>query len=242
MGIKRDWRNPKDYEFTKQLSKDGWQWEFFRRNPKYIDEWKKALANYKIEQKKSRDDLIPIIKTLFDKGEDSKEKIPSRISSEGASSRWGFCFDEIINPEIDNPQEDPDIPIFKTFDYYYSKESLNLLPDLTEHKVVVVFDLSKSLTPQWKNIQPLLKEEQNDLKNSGKIEIQNIRNHLDIWISYLRILDAKKENVKDVEIAQVIFPKDDHTVNLEYLGNRLLKDRYKSAKKFVNDREYRKIF
>ena len=134
MGIKRDWRNPQDYEFTKQLTKDGWAWEFLRRNPKYIDEWKKTLVNYKIDQKKYRDDLLSKIKTLLNKGEGSvdlipgfgkkingnnisteeknlllfiecellKEKIPSKISSEGASSRWGFCFDELINPETDN--------------------------------------------------------------------------------------------------------------------------------------------
>ena len=39
MGIKRDWRKKKDYEFTKELSNEGWAWEFLRRNPKYIDQW-----------------------------------------------------------------------------------------------------------------------------------------------------------------------------------------------------------
>lgn len=31
----RDWRLPAAYEYTKQLSRSGWAWEFLRRNPLY---------------------------------------------------------------------------------------------------------------------------------------------------------------------------------------------------------------
>ena len=50
MGIKRDWRNHKDYEFTKLLTSEGWAWEFLRRNPECKKEWEKALEKDKINR------------------------------------------------------------------------------------------------------------------------------------------------------------------------------------------------
>lgn len=43
MGKKREWRNKEDYEFTRRLTMGGWAWEFLRRNPLYIRDWKNAL-------------------------------------------------------------------------------------------------------------------------------------------------------------------------------------------------------
>src|SRR5579864_7190097 len=34
-----DWRDPANYEYTRELTRDGWAWEFLRRNPKYRRAW-----------------------------------------------------------------------------------------------------------------------------------------------------------------------------------------------------------
>ena len=38
-----DWRNSKDYEYTKDLTPSEWAWEFLRRNPEFLDDCE-ALA------------------------------------------------------------------------------------------------------------------------------------------------------------------------------------------------------
>jgi len=272
MGIMRNWRNPKDYEFTKNLTRDGWTWEFLRRNPKYIKDWEKALEKNEIDREKYKDELLPKIIKLLETGEgtvdlipgfgkkinvdnmsamDRKiliiyardlliEKIPSNISRDRASADWGFCLDEMINPEIDNPQEDFYVPIFKTFGHYYSREHLNLFPDPEKYEVAILVDLSKKLKPQMDYITKILKEEQNDLKNSGKINVKSGKNPLENWTIYLRILDAKKENVQDKEIAKIIFPQCPNTVDYDYEGSRRVKDSYKAAMKMVKG-GYREI-
>jgi len=272
MGIKRDWRNPKDYEFTKLLTSEGWAWEFLRRNPEYIKEWEKALEKQKIDNENHKNELLPKIIKLLETGEGSvdltagfgkkinadnmssrnrqfliifarellKENIPSEIWWEGTRVKWGFNINELINPEIDNPRQELSRPIFRTFGYYYSREHLNHLPDLKEDEVVIVINLSKRLKPQTEYFTKLLIEEQNELKDSGKINLQSGKNPLDSWEIYLRILDAKKENAQNKEIAQIIFPQYPNTLEYDYEGSRRVKDNYKAAMKIVNG-EYRKI-
>lgn len=273
METKLDWRNAQDYEFTNQLTRDGWAWEFLRRNPEYVKEWDNALVKYQIDHGKYRDDLLPKITALLENGEGSvnlipgyskevnadnlldkerrfllyyanqllKKEVPSDISYKGARSKWGFCLDHLINPETDNPKTDPDIPLFKSFRYIYSRNNINRLPDLKEEEVVIVFDLSKRISPQLDYFKALLKEEQDDLKDSGKIKIRSGTNPLDTWTNHLRILDAKKENAANKEIAKIIFPKHENTVGFDYAGNTKVKDSYNAALKNVNG-DYRKLF
>lgn len=34
-----DWRDPRSYDYTRELTRDGWAWEFLRRNPAYRTSW-----------------------------------------------------------------------------------------------------------------------------------------------------------------------------------------------------------
>jgi hypothetical protein len=34
-----DWRDPRSYDYTRELTRDGWAWEFLRRNPAYRMSW-----------------------------------------------------------------------------------------------------------------------------------------------------------------------------------------------------------
>jgi hypothetical protein len=44
--MKPDWRKPCDYDFCENLDMSGWAWEFLRRNPRYLDDWKRAKVAY----------------------------------------------------------------------------------------------------------------------------------------------------------------------------------------------------
>ena len=46
MGIKRNWRNSEDYEYSQHLTSDLWAWQFLRRNPEYQEDWKQAVKKY----------------------------------------------------------------------------------------------------------------------------------------------------------------------------------------------------
>lgn len=34
-----NWRDPSSYDYTQNLTREGWSWEFLRRNPKYRGTW-----------------------------------------------------------------------------------------------------------------------------------------------------------------------------------------------------------
>lgn len=52
---KPDWKNTEDYTFTKELTPEGWAWEFLRRSPDY----QKAYDEYLNEAKKLEDQFGP---------------------------------------------------------------------------------------------------------------------------------------------------------------------------------------
>ncbi len=45
--IKRNWRNPEEYQSMKNYSLEKWAWEFLRRNPKYVEDWKEKTSSIK---------------------------------------------------------------------------------------------------------------------------------------------------------------------------------------------------
>lgn len=39
-----DWRDPATYAYTQNLTREGWAWEFLRRNPKYRADYSRIVA------------------------------------------------------------------------------------------------------------------------------------------------------------------------------------------------------
>ena len=54
--IKRDWKNPQDYQDMQKFTVHQIAWEFLRRNPEYIKDWEKKIKKFKNKQK---DKFIP---------------------------------------------------------------------------------------------------------------------------------------------------------------------------------------
>ena len=87
-GIDRDWRNPKDYEFTQSLNPHQWAWEFLRRNPEYRKDWHLALEEYLRQYPRQ---VVRIRGPGF------------AIHSGRSMEKWGIT--AYTNPEQDNPRE-----------------------------------------------------------------------------------------------------------------------------------------
>ena len=39
-----DWRDASSYDYTRDLTAEGWAWEFLRRNPRYCGAWRESCS------------------------------------------------------------------------------------------------------------------------------------------------------------------------------------------------------
>jgi len=212
MPLKRDWRDENDYEFTKKLTPQGWAWEFLRRNPDYQKDWKELLKRYQHETKRN--------------------SVPDRIDVKGAATKWGFFLDDLINPILDNPFPEPDWPIFKIPGGIYSSGDYILLSYLKPEEVAVVFDLSKPLKSQLENYKVQLENLQNEILRKKGNKIPKPKTRFENLATFLRVYDAKSDNSKHKEIADIIFPTYDNQ-GPNSNAERHVIDSYKAAKGYV---------
>jgi hypothetical protein len=68
-----DWRDPASYNYTRDLTREGWAWEFLRRNPNYRKSW--------------RDQVDP---AATDRTESSKARVASPAVVSPAAAAWGL--------------------------------------------------------------------------------------------------------------------------------------------------------
>jgi transcriptional regulator len=67
-----DWRDPASYEYTRDLTREGWAWEFLRRNPNYRKSW--------------RDQLGP----ATDRTKKTKARVAAPAAVSAAAAVWGL--------------------------------------------------------------------------------------------------------------------------------------------------------
>lgn len=194
MKNKPDWKNPQDYVYLNDLGPNQWAWEFLRRNPKYIADWKRWNKKYS---------KIPDYTYL-----------PEGYSK--SSSKWYIYLMRDpgkIYPDYNN---DPDgIQFFSEGGYdtvlmTMSKREKKLLywgfPDLKTGKISFTFNFYEPLEPQLNLVKKRLKELQQRAKEEGQPVRTAFKPRIDEWKMLLRIFDAKISGVKNKEIAETIFP------------------------------------
>jgi len=237
MGKKRDWKKSADYEDLRKLTTCQWAWEFLRRNPNYIKEWKKELP-LEIERinKLLSDPETKDAPYLEGYRKNTPESCHFNIPGQSLSKyfkKWGIL--NLVNPEQDTPYPNPFLQ-FSSFEYgtvrgggigwgKYVQENFPC-----GRYAPMVFDLTRPLKPQFINAQRFLLEYQSEQINEGKIHVTMVKKHKDNWIEYLRILDAKAENVSNEEIARVMFPnlKNEYP---GYAGNEKVRKSFNTAKR-----------
>ena len=68
-----DWRDPASYDYTRDLTREGWAWEFLRRNPNYRKSW--------------RDQVDPAATNPTESGK-ARAAAPAIVSA--AAAAWGL--------------------------------------------------------------------------------------------------------------------------------------------------------
>jgi len=239
--MSRDWKNEKDYSYTKNHTPELWAWEFLRRNPEYRRDWEKALSKW--EKNKSHE-ANSRNKTLNQNCYTKKER-PRKLPFENARYRWGLLEPEIIDPDIDidihTHLSEFDLPIFYESGHLFNDNEFTILQatGIEKGQVVILFDLQKPIHQQYKKVKQELLERQKEFLRGKKIIEPKNRGKQYLWKKYLRILDAYTVKAKKKEIAQIIFP---HVKNEypECKGSKQVYSCYKLAMELANKR-YLKI-
>jgi hypothetical protein len=208
-----DWRNPSDYDYTKNLSLGQWAWEFLRRSQAYRDLWKELndFEEKEYEGKKVGDTvMIPL--GLYNRGEAlGLASLPS-----------------------------PDVPAHQVPDLKWclGVEMKRVSPDMVpDHPAIVRFavNLSLPIEPQLQamaNELHALKQEYDDAGHPA-IAPPYVRKRTETWATYLRLLDAKLAGANITEMGRVVFAETSNQRGNAQNGLR-------KAEKFAES-EYRQL-
>ena len=217
-----DWKKEKDYEYTNDLSPEGWAWEFLRRNQDYIKfykEFRSIISDLESKYGKRKDNP-----KKWAKYPDSKVYIPALEENESEQQWKGRVMLTHDNPRIINIESyyaekwelqrmyDPtekysekiQFKLIKEYprilglqeglDYFSHLNKVHSIPlSFTSPKKVLVFDLSKSIPDQLNIAKKHLVSAQKHHFPKGNLP------------RYLRVLDGFIVGAKSKEIREVIF-------------------------------------
>ena len=215
-----DWRNPRDYAYTKRLNYCQWAWEFLRRNPKYR-EWWESLA--------------------LEIGDDpAKPHVAGNVSRWVAENAdWGLASlcDPVLDarrcPVVWNPT--PNVAVLQP-----GTDANAYREKRCPEGQLVLIDLDYPIEPQLEIAGKFLLGAQRLLKKPVLKEA-DYRDRKEKWIDYLRALDGRDGAVTYLEIGEVLWP------NL-YASDADVRDMLKSKArdtldqaKALRDGGYRKI-
>ena len=208
------WEDVSSYDYTKNHSIRDWGWEFIRRNPKYLCEWKEELTRFNAGEKSdfAKTALNEIntqgIKAmkLLRNDIDPSSYADFLIQSDNAH-KWGMeCFQD---PRAKNLVWHNRYPT--RFDMALDGINVEALPR-EKDTLHVCIDLRCPLKPQIEKLQYEAYARQRDVKNK---ELQLTRNAQRAWTRYLRILDVEFFGKTRKEAAPILFPNEENVPSEE---------------------------
>jgi hypothetical protein len=185
-----DWTNAGAYPIAKDLDRNGWTWEFMRRNPDYRADFaglKTAKSHYDPSKKDGENEQDWIRRVMASGGE------PVRMTpNEQFVRKWRVI--QIRDPNSAGPPDFDVFPIRPVFDeikkYFEDDESCRQVAGFA----VLVFDLGSGVAAQLDRGKAWLLAHQ----KSSKGKRRNIwPKH---WITYLRLIDAHLVGAESPEI------------------------------------------
>ena len=207
-----DWRDPSAYPDPKATPGDQWAWEFLRRNPKYQHEYRTA------------------------------EQSNDAATWESMIESWGFgggCLP--VNPSSNNWEMMAYIDQghggttkkismgAPTLESAFVRELDPAGEALKRNEVGIVFDLSFPIAPQIERIKTHLLRAQRGPRGS---KFRDMRARVDLYQTYLRLLDAEATGVTIARIAKLLY---DH--KSADLARRTVETQLVAAKK-IRDADY----
>jgi len=229
-----NWKQLDDYAFTDSLTREGWCWEFMRRNPEYKKDYSEA---------KEKPGLIYDPPKL--EGESNSEYMQRTIGQELDPTSCAAKVYYALKWGMEPPVQDPncgDAPKFllpfpqltKWDDigkYFQREESVGPVLQSLQFPTLT-FDLTRPLNPQVKQTKKILKELAVDM--SGRKQFNVLPED---WRCYLRLLDALNAMAKTKEIITVIedYKKLDSTKFSGYKAHDAVSDDKKAIKRLMDD-------
>lgn len=248
-----DWQKIGDYNYTKNLGREGWAWEFLRRNPDYIDDYKTYRQTF-FELESKYGPWNSADKEAWRKDPKSHFFVPGKNDGESITQWRERCYASGCEPKIYcleswhakkwqlarmyspecpySPQIQftdpwPKIISYDSLDdYFYTPDEPHAPAQQVPEKCLLGFDLTLPIGRQLKEAKTILTKAQKCLQENKSIPSTKTKEHSALWDTYLRILDAKKTGTgaSDIEIAKKLFPND---IGADPKGK--VKDTYKQA-------------
>jgi hypothetical protein len=191
-----DWKQAADYKFTKGLDRNGWAWEFMRRNKNYQADFAKAAGGEMIYQplkEKDETDTAWAARILKSGGNPRKEHITFLLGR-----KWRMI-SSIQNPDISNAPRFAGYPKRVPFDqvanYFEDDEPFSPIDTFA----LLVFDLSRTLSSQIKAADAQLNGFQ---KGMSLVDSRKLKPTM--WATFLRLLDGEADGAKPKEIRKFI--------------------------------------
>ncbi len=238
-----NWRNEDIYE-KKRTNKE-WGWEFLRRNRNYQFD----ITRYQLKAKFEEYELIEIdagkeFDKRFVKLPEEKDGYitikPSAPLDKVIAEKYGFRLSGLCGFKTELPEDSdfffiPKASMISNWGYSKNRDAQLALYPRNEEDYVVRFDLGGSIEKQIRLIKNTLKVRA-EMANIKEFRIPKNKN---IYISYLRLLDAIAENPKitDLDLAGVLCP---HKLDDEENAKQNIKNWKRASKRLVN-RDYLKI-
>lgn len=188
-----DWTDPKNYQhIEKDPSDEVYAWEFLRRNPQYQNDFAEFVRTGKF-----------LGYTRYILNGDGKYT----PRHEDMRDWYGLSHESNnYDPKSTTPPifAKGDYPRFLQKDDYLRSDALTDPDDLLElaqEEVVVVLSTNHNLDHQISQIKGLLKQEQD--KNVA------FRRRTELYIKYLRLLDADLMDVPEAEILKILYANEE---------------------------------
>lgn len=205
-----DWHGESGYPApNKSTLPQMWAWQFLRRNPEYRTFWEEKIQ--------------PLIDETFVPGPlvlELGERFGLMWMPPSPSAQFGSFFKAAGTRELRR---------------WSSGGSYEL--NLKEHEVAYIFNMSLPLEAQFQRALTQAKAFQEHKKRKGILTFNEVRQHVDKYVTYLRILDADDAGVSNEEIEEVIF----HNLSNIYPEKQRTKTllNYRRAARKLRDNGYR---
>lgn len=240
-----DWKTGKKYPDPKKADYEQWAWEFLRRNPKYQKDWQM------VEDAKNKMGIQVNILNPENLDEETPEEYFCRFHrDEDYCLNSGEIDWEKVHPHPSivpigwglEGMLDPRVSQYKIYGFINRTAVVTQWLDIggtknismEPYETYMIFDLRKDIKTSLGIAEKSLKEFQdtykNEIKNFISPDMVNKRKRPsdnEIWIEWLRILDAKQSEATNAEIKSA-----------KIADTQNLKEKFKRAKEF-RDKDYR---
>ena len=190
------WNNLQDYDYTTDHSIRDWGWEFIRRNPAYMAEWKNELKVFHAKNK-------PRIKGVSYNGNflDPEKYETFEIFEDWSNpSKWGLR--SYQDPRAKKLVARNANSLVRKIDMSFS-EKTELCVGIKPNTYLAIIDLEKPLEPQLCDIKSnAIEAQKKAMLDRPKSKEKDKK---ELWLNYIRCLDAQGAKVKRTGAAKVLF-------------------------------------